>query len=136
MNEAKIAVKNEIVLIRGISGSGKSTRAKEFAGYVHLEADMYLIKDGIYTYDHTKIRAAHDWCLNSAKQALEQGRNVVVSNTFVKIWELQRYIDLGFPYKIIQMTGEWQNIHNVPAANIQTMRNNWEDLPIKLAIAA
>jgi predicted kinase len=93
----------EIVLIRGLPGSGKSTMAAKMNGYLHLEADMFLEINGIYVYDASKVKAAHERCIASARKALEQNKNVVVSNTFVKIWELQRYIDLGLPFKIIEL---------------------------------
>ena len=85
--------KNEVVIIRGLPGSGKSTLAKSMVDYLHFEADMYLEINGEYVYDASKIKQAHDWCVASAKNALEKGANVVISNTFVKLWEIQRYID-------------------------------------------
>jgi len=100
--------KNEIVLIRGLPGSGKSTLAISMSEYVHLEADMYLLIDGDYVYDASKVKAAHDWCVAQAKLNLEKGLNVVVSNTFVKLWEMDRYIKLGFPYRIIVMKNRWK----------------------------
>jgi predicted kinase len=118
----------EIVLIRGIPGSGKTTMAKKMLGYHHLEADMYLEVNGRYVYNPSKVPKAHDWCVASAKAALEQGRNVVVSNTFAKKWELQRYIDLGFPFRIVEATGTWPNVHGVPKAIIEKMRARWEPL--------
>ena len=118
----------EIVLIRGLPGSGKSTLAKTMEGYHHLEADMFLEVDGVYVYDRTKISDAHGWCVASAKKALEQGKNVVVSNTFSKNWEMKRYIDLGFPFRVIEAKGKWENIHGVPINVIETMARNWEKL--------
>lgn len=119
----------EIVLVRGLPGSGKSTLAKSMAGYLHLEADMYLEVNGEYRYDATKVKGAHDWCVESAKKALESGQSVVVSNTFVKLWEIQRYVNLGFPFRVIEMAGRWPNIHGVPEDRIEMMARNWEPLP-------
>lgn len=118
---------NEIVLIRGLPGSGKSTMARKMDRHLHLEADMFLEVAGVYVYDPSKVRAAHDWCVASAKNALEQGRNVVVSNTFMRRWELQRYIDLGFPFRIIEAQGRWPNIHGVPEDKIEIMARGWEE---------
>lgn len=120
---------NEVVLIRGLPGSGKTTIAKKMDGYFHLEADKFLEVDGIYIYDASKVRAAHDWCVASTKMALEQGKNVVVSNTFVKLWEMQRYIDLGFPFQILEMQKIWTNIHGVPEDKIKLMAKGFEALP-------
>jgi predicted kinase len=122
-------INNEIVLVRGLPGSGKSTYAKGLAGYTHLEADMYFEVDGQYVYDKSKINAAHNWCVESAKKALEQGENVVVSNTFIKLWELKKYINLGYPFSIIEMTGTWPNVHGVPAEVVSRMQQAWQKAP-------
>lgn len=124
-------MKNHIVLVRGLPGSGKSTHALslESQGYSHFEADMYLIVDGKYVYDKSKIRQAHDWCFISAKTALEKGLNVVVSNTFIKKWEMQRYIDIGYPFQIVKMNGKWKNIHGVPQETIDSMAHAMEAIP-------
>lgn len=55
------SVDTELVLIRGLPGSGKSTMAKVLAlvGYQHFEADMFFVRDGTYCYDRSRIREAH-----------------------------------------------------------------------------
>lgn len=120
---------NEIVLIRGLPGSGKSTLAKSMKGYEHFEADMFLLVDGVYIYDASKVKAAHDWCVAKAKESLEKGLNVVISNTFVKVWEMDRYVQLGFPYRIIEMQNLWKNIHGVPKDKVDEMAKRWEASP-------
>jgi predicted kinase len=122
-------MKNEIVLIRGLPGSGKSTMAKTFENHLHFEADMFFEIDGVYVYDPAKIKDAHNWCFASAKSALEQGKNVVISNTFVKLWEMRRYIDLGFPFKVVELHTKWHSIHGIPDDKIQLLAKNWQELP-------
>ena len=90
---------------------------------------MYWEVGGVYVYDAAKIGTAHEWCLASAKIALEQGENVVVSNTFAKLYGLKLYIDLGFPYRIIEAKGKWESIHSVPDTAIEIMEKDWETLP-------
>lgn len=120
---------NEIILIRGLPGSGKTTMAKGMIGYAHFEADMQLEINGVYVYDQSKVKAAHDWCVESARQALKDGKNVVISNTFVKIWEMKRYFDLGYNYRVIEANGRWKNVHGVPEDRIEIMKRNWEQYP-------
>lgn len=131
MNLNSNGLSNKLVLIRGLPGSGKSTLAREMEGYIHFEADMFLEINGVYLFDASKVKDAHDWCVASAKKALEQGLNVVVSNTFVKIWELQRYIDLGFSFKIYELQGKWINIHGVPNDKVEIMARGWQKIPDK-----
>lgn len=59
----------EIVLIRGLPGSGKTTLAKEMQSHEHIEADMYFEEDGIYKYRAEAIQQAHAWCLEKVKAA-------------------------------------------------------------------
>ena len=132
MKAVENKVVNEIVLIRGLPGSGKSTRAKKMQGYLHLEADMFLHVDGVYVYDQSKVRVAHEQCLSLAKDALEKGMNVVISNTFVKIWELQLYVNLGYPFRIMEMKNRWSNVHAVPEDKIEIMARGWQKLPREL----
>jgi len=47
---------NELILVRGLPGSGKSTFAKSLGG-VHIETDMFFIQDGEYKFDGAKINS-------------------------------------------------------------------------------
>ena len=128
-----------LLLIRGIHGSGKSTYAKSIlklyqeAGkpICHYEADMYFTNsNGSYIFDPTLLRDAHEWCQASVKHALETKHSCIVSNTFIKKWELQPYIDMAsslkVPVTILTMEGKYGNIHGVPDEKIQQMIKNFE----------
>jgi predicted kinase len=118
----------ELVLIRGPSGFGKSTLANtEFVskGFVHLEADQFFMQGDTYKFDQSKIASAHGWCQKQTELFLRTGKDVVVSNTFTKQWELQFYRELatkmGIPVKIIRMTKEYGNTHGVPESVVKQM---------------
>jgi predicted kinase len=128
-------IKEEIImakltLIRGVPGSGKSTLAKEYSA-IHLEADMFFQKDGVYDFDREKVRAAHEWCQRSVAHALNQGIDVVVANTFVKVWEIERYINIarkaGESWEVLEATGNYKNIHGVPDEVVERMLGQWEE---------
>lgn len=123
----------ELVLIRGLPGSGKSTLAKAMGGYKHFEADQYFMTEKGYEFDHTKLKDAHLQCQVNTYNALWKGRRVVVSNTFTKASEMLPYItmakELSVPVRIIEATGSFPNVHNVPDEVIERMRNRWEPTP-------
>lgn len=103
--------------------------AKKMKDYIHLEADMFFEVNGVYMYDPQKVKEAHDWCVSKAKEELDRGNNVVVSNTFVKLFELRRYTDFGYPFRIIEAKGNYLNVHGVPLDKIEFMKARWEKLP-------
>lgn len=122
----------ELIIIRGAPGSGKSTMAsKEYPTYSNFEADMYFYNaDGNYQCDVSKIKDAHEWCKTMTEKALAAGLNVVVSNTFTKLWEISTYIVLADKYnanvKIFHKTSKYKSIHNVPEDIIEKMLIGYE----------
>lgn len=129
-----MTAETELLLIRGLPGSGKTTMAQEYAkaGYVHCEADQYFEVDGEYRFDSSKLHAAHDDCLRRAIAAMDAGRSVVVANTFVRRWEMEPYLKAakkrGINVRIVEATGNWPNVHSVPADVIERMRARWESV--------
>lgn len=118
----------ELVIIRGLPGSGKSTLANRMVeqGYQHFEADMYFMQDGVYRYDASRVREAHNWCKTMTRSALVRGDHVVVANTFTRLTEMQPYFDMCGNVRVIEATGRWLNVHGVPPARIQQMAERWE----------
>ena len=114
----------------GCLGSGKSTLAKRF-NLVHFEADQFITKaDGSYNWSLDTIKQSHTWCYNSVCLNLKLGVDVVVSNTFTQIKEMQKYIDFcneqEIYFKIIRCLDDFGNTHNIPLDTINKMKNRFE----------
>lgn len=122
----------QLIIVRGPSGYGKSTYARS-TGFKHFETDNYFIKNGVYTFDPSKIRQAHEWNQNEVRKAMETGIDIVVSNTFTKIWEMKAYLDFakqfGYDVKVVRMTKKWGNVHGVPEAKVAEMEARMESYP-------
>ena len=128
-------MENTLILIRGLPGSGKSTLAKKLKrgkkGWEHFEADTYHIVNGVYRYDPSRGRAAHQWCLASSIEALKAGHTVIVSNTFTTYGEMEPYLEaaynLGVTIRVICCKGDYGSLHNVPPDKVEMMASRWED---------
>lgn len=122
-----------LILVRGLPGSGKSTIAQQIAMYFeneHIETDMFWMQDGEYKFDIARIKEAHEWCQNKTRELLEIFDNVVVANTFTTKKELQPYFDIakefGIVPNVILCQNQWQNIHNVPQEAMDRMKARFE----------
>lgn len=126
-----------LYLIRGVSGSGKTTLATKMASELDLmfyEADQFFYADGFghgsYRFDGSKLGDAHTWCKSMVSKEMFDGHDVIVSNTFTQYWEIKGYLELakkyGYKVHMIHCTGEYENVHGVPAGKVQEMKNRFE----------
>lgn len=84
----------KVVILRGISGSGKSTWAKGQSGAVVVSADDYFLQaDGNYRYVAEDIHEAHKTCYRAFMDALaRRDPLIIVDNTNIFMWEFSVYI--------------------------------------------
>ena len=95
-----------LILIRGLPGSGKTTLAKNMISAhggeatFHFEADQYFYNDGVYEFNSSKLKEAHGLCQYNTSLMLRSYSDVtvIVSNTFTTIKEMEYYFDLEYDY--------------------------------------
>lgn len=124
---------NELIIVRGHPGSGKSTFSKqicEILGAKHIENDQFFTNNGNYSFDITKHQTAKDDCLERTKKALMEGHTVVVSNTFTKLNEIDEYLDFAKKNNIkttfFEMDFHFPNKHNVPDEIVENKKKEFE----------
>jgi predicted kinase len=123
----------ELILLRGLPGSGKSTFAKLFKTIEHYEADMFFMRGNGYEFDGSKLKEAHTWCQDLVLMAMKRSEpSIVVSNTFTQEWEMEVYYKLAkqFDYRVHSLIVENRhngiNEHGCPEDKIQAMKNRFQ----------
>lgn len=118
----------QLILVRGLPGSGKSTFAKTL-NLPHFEADQFFMVNGEYQFNRDLLGAAHQQCQFDTDNTLKIGQSVVVSNTFTTIKELKPYFEMaakyGIPPTVITMNGSFKNVHAVPEATLVAMKQRF-----------
>jgi predicted kinase len=131
-----------LTLIRGISGCGKTTLARQLAlggRRTLLAADDYFVdEDGVYQFNSSDLPKAHAWCQEAAESAMKQGQHVIVHNTFTQRWEMEAYLRLadqhGYRTTVVSIFDGGctddelvaRNEHGVPVDGIVAMRDRYE----------
>lgn len=131
----------KLYIVRGVPGSGKSTFALNLVGsdFLVCEADKYFVVDGEYSFDGSKLEEAHESCRNRVETYMKDSlvndqfyREIAVSNTFTKEWEMQPYFDLAKQYGymvftiIVENRHGGTNQHGCPEDRVQAMRDRFE----------
>ena len=126
-------MKQQIILVRGLPGSGKTTFAKEhvnmYPEFRHVEADMWFdTKDG-YKFNTYELTSAHTWCVTQTEGVIRLGFNAIVSNTFTVAAECAPYYVIADKHDcvltIVECAGEFGNIHGTPEVILDTMKMRW-----------
>lgn len=141
-----------VIVVRGISGSGKSFLAnkilKEFKEdnpdkiSAIYSTDDYFIHDGEYKFNGRQLTQAHDWNRNRFQRAIDNKYDlVIVDNTNTQFWEITNYAEYALNHnyvvEVVEPQTEWafdvdrlvdKNTHGVPREAIQRMKDRWGSL--------
>ena len=136
---ARVEKGRHVVVLRGVSGAGKSTVASFLSNALEgqvttVSADYYFTSlDVTYKFDPTKLGAAHAQCLDQfvSEVVHEEGENhcIIVDNTNTTVAECAPYMALASAYgwRPLLLTIDTpaevaaaRNVHGVAAGVVQT----------------
>jgi len=134
----------KVIIMRGVSGSGKSTMARSLASNVEssliVSADDYFMRQGSYQFNPKQLREAHDSCRVKFEAALAADVGlVIVDNTNTQKWEYLPYENLARDYnysvshEVVGSTDQEslvkyaeRNVHKVPLNVIQRQAQRFD----------
>lgn len=137
-----------VMILRGASGSGKSTYAKGIAKASNgtaaiVSADSFFMVGDFYQFDPSKLAQAHGECLREFVGLLTSPwiETIIVDNTNTTIVEMAPYYALASAYgaalvEIVTLEApsevcKMRNVHSVPDFAIERQLSNIErqDIP-------
>jgi len=113
---------NNLILVRGVSGAGKSTIAPMFKNAVLVSTDDFFLNEyGEYVFDANSLVINHQFCQLAVNMMMKDEEElIVVHNTFTADWEMDAYFDLARKHGyavhtiIVENRHGSKNVHDVP----------------------
>ena len=130
----------ELILLRGLPGSGKTTLAKIILQLRSTDEpeilsadDFFEDKEGEYNFDPTKLKEAHNYCqFRCSERMRQQKARIVVANTFTQEWEMDEYFKMAERYNyrvhtvVVENRHGNENVHGVPEDKLKQMKNRFQ----------
>ena len=130
-------MEKNVIILRGVSGSGKSTFASMLARYnpgaVIVTADDYFTDSfGHYNFDLTKLGAAHSQCFRRFNDALYNPsvNTIIVANTNTTLKDCEPYAVAAesygakIAYVVLENRHGNSDVHDVPSEVKERQRHN------------
>lgn len=126
--------KPKVIILRGCSGSGKSTYIKTHLPLSRVcSADHFFMEDNKYVFVPEKLNLAHATCINKFLELLdafvEVGTDLaffVIDNTNISVADIAPYVALasayGLEHEIVTLDCPPElatNVHGVPPAKVR-----------------
>lgn len=131
-----------LTLMRGLSGSGKSTFAREnLEGTLLSTDDFFVDRDGNYKYDLELQGKAHRRCKDRCHHAMIRGdQHIIIDNTNYAYWHMEPFWRLAKEYgyeiklMLVGKTDEHtavseyfeRNVHQVPQKVLRGQAQKFE----------
>ena len=139
-----------LYIMRGLPGSGKSTRAKQLRLQNASICDLYSTDDywerpdGTYDFNIDLIKDAHIWNQQRTHKGMQACvDHIIIDNVNTTLREMMPYIKLGVHYgyaiSLVESNATWKfdveecyyrNTHGVPYSTILRMYHEWESTDI------
>ena len=125
---------NNLILVRGVSGAGKSTIAPMFKNAVLVSTDDFFLDEyGEYVFDANSLVINHQFCQIAVKMMMMEDKEelIVVHNTFTEDWEMDAYFDLARQYGyavhtiIVENRHGSKNVHDVPQDVVKAQKERF-----------
>jgi len=124
---------NNLILVRGVSGAGKSTIAPMFKNAVLVSTDDFFLDEyGEYVFDANSLVINHQFCQLAVSMMMKDEEElIVVHNTFTADWEMDAYFDLARKHGyavhtiIVENRHGSKNVHDVPQDVVKAQKERF-----------